>query len=58
MSNQNHRFSVTLQADSKAIVDDLMSKTRRRQNVIIREAIEKGLQQMQQEQKLLEQMRP
>ncbi len=56
MNPQTYRLCVLVDEETGAEIEGLMAKTRRRKSTVIREAIEKGMRQMQREQELLEQM--
>jgi predicted DNA-binding protein len=49
MASRTPRQAVTIYPDTGAAIERLMAKTNRRQSVIIKEALERGLRQMEYE---------
>jgi len=47
MVNKHPRQAITIYPDTEARIERLIARTSRRQNVILREALEQGLRQME-----------
>ena len=54
MTTQDYRISLVVYPETGATIQKLMSKTSRRKSTVLKEALEKGLRQMEREQIQLE----